>query len=145
MIKGLSHVAIRCSNILESVRFYTEILGLKEAFRMHGEDGNLATVYLYIAPSEYLELFANGSREGITGGDVIGMCHMCLETEDVYAAYEKVKQLGGSLDSQVKVGKAKCLMFWTHDPDGNSLEIMELPPESLHAQANMRFAEAEKL
>ena len=31
-------------------------------------------------------------------------------------------------------------MFWTHDPDGNALEIMELPPDSLQAKANARFA-----
>jgi lactoylglutathione lyase len=32
-------------------------------------------------------------------------------------------------------------MFWTHDPDGNQLEVMQLPPESLQAQANRRFEE----
>lgn len=69
------------------------------------------------------------------------MCHICLETADVHAAYEQVKNLGGPLDSPVKTGKSKCLMFWTHDPDGNSLEIMQLPPESLKAQANRRFEE----
>lgn len=144
MICGLSHIAIRCSDILESVRFYTEVLGLKEAFRMYGEDGALGTVYVYIAPSEYLELFAGGMREGTTANDVIGMCHICLETADVNAAYEQVRQKGGPLDSPVKVGKSKCLMFWTHDPDGNALEIMQLAPESLQAQANRRLAEAKE-
>lgn len=144
MIRGLSHIAIRCSNILESIRFYTEVLGLKEAFRMHGADGSLATVYLYIAPSEYLELFSGGAREGVSGGDVIGLCHICLETADVYAAYEQVKAMGGPLDTPVKVGLSKCLMFWTHDPDGNQLEVMQLPPESLQAQANRRFEGTEE-
>ena len=49
-VAGLGHAAIRTRDILDSVRYYTEVLGLREAFRMHREDGSLATVYLYIAP-----------------------------------------------------------------------------------------------
>lgn len=33
-----------------------------------------------------------------------------------------------------------CLMFWTHDPDGTQIEVMEMPPESLQARADRRFA-----
>ena len=40
MIKGLSHVAIRIRDIEASARWYTEVLGLCEAFRMHREDGS---------------------------------------------------------------------------------------------------------
>ena len=96
-VAGLSHVAIRTRDILESVRFYTEVLGLREAFRMHREDGTLATVYMFIAPGQYLELFSGGTREGEAGKDVIGFCPQ--------------------------------------------IEMMEMPPESLQAQADRRFSE----
>ena len=43
-VDGLSHAAIRTRDIEASVRFYTEVLGLPEAFRMHREDGSLGTV-----------------------------------------------------------------------------------------------------
>ena len=46
---------------------------------------------------------------------------------------------GGPLDSEVKRGNSRCLMFWTHDPDGTQIEIMEMPPESLQAQADQRL------
>ncbi len=138
-VSGLSHVAIRTRAILDSVRFYTETLGLREAFRMHREDGSLATVYLYIAPGQYLELFSDGVREGITGPDVIGLCHVCLMTEDIRRSYEAVKSAGGPLDTGIKRGKSQCWMFWTHDPDGTQIEIMEMPPESLQAQADRRL------
>ena len=137
---GLSHVAIRTRDILESVRYYTEVLGLQEAFRMHGEDGRLATVYLYLAPGQYLELFAGGSREGISGPDVIGPCHLCLMTENIEASYAAVRQAGGPLDTEIKRGKSRCLMFWTHDPDGTRIEMMEMPPESMQAQADLRIS-----
>ena len=31
-------------------------------------------------------------------------------------------------------------MFWTHDPDGTQIEIMEMPPESLQAQADKKYS-----
>lgn len=143
MITALSHVAIRTRNILDSVRYYTEVLGLQEAFRMMGQDGSLATVYIFIAPGQYLELFANGTRVGASGRDVIGMCHICLKTEDIHSAYAEVQARGGPLDSEIYTGKSKCLMFWTHDPDGTQIEVMEMPPESLQAQADRRLGERE--
>lgn len=138
-VSGLSHAAIRTADILDSIRFYTGVLGLREAFRMTGEDGALETAYLYLAPGQYLELFSGGARLGTSGPDVIGVCHLCLMTEDVRRSYEAVKAAGGPLDSPVKRGRSRCLMFWTHDPDGTEIEIMEMPPESLQAQADRRF------
>ena len=142
--EGLSHAAIRTRDILASVRYYTEVLGLREAFRMHREDGSLGTVYLSLAPGQYLELFSGGTREGTEGQDVIGICHLCLMTKDVRRSYEIVKNAGGPLDTEVKRGHSKCLMFWTHDPDGTRIEIMEMPPESMQAQADRRLAEEER-
>ena len=138
-VAGLSHVAIRTRDILESVRFYTEVLGLREAFRMHREDGSLATVYMYFAPGQYLELFSGGTREGTEGKDVIGFCHICLMTRDIRKSFEAVQQAGGPLDSEIRRGKSNCWMFWTHDPDGTQIEIMEMPPESMQAQADRRL------
>ena len=140
-VSGLSHAAIRTRSIADSLRFYTGVLGLREAFRMYGEDGSLATVYLFLAPGQYLELFAGGTREGISGPGVTGVCHLCLMTKDVERSYEAVRAAGGPLDSAVKTGGSLCRMFWTHDPDGTEIEIMEMPPESLQAQADRRFAE----
>ena len=138
-VAGLSHVAVRTRSILDSVRYYTDVLGLREAFRMFREDGSLATVYLSIAPGQYLELFSDGTREGITGPDVIGLCHLCLMTKDIRRSFDAVKAAGGPLDSEIKRGQSQCWMFWTHDPDGTRIEIMEMPPESFQAQADRRL------
>ena len=121
-VSGLSHVAVRTRSILDSVRYYADILGLKEAFRMYRDDGSLATVYMILAPGQ------------------IGFCHICLMTRDIRKSFEAVKEAGGPLDSEVRRGKSNCWMFWTHDPDGTEIEIMEMPPESMQAQANRRLS-----
>ena len=141
-VAGLSHAAIRTRRIQDSIRYYTDVLGMQEAFRMHREDGSLATVYLYIAPGQYLELFADGVREGISRPDVIGINHLCLMTKDIRKSYDAVRDAGGPLDSEIRTGQSRCLMFWTHDPDGTRIEIMELVPESMQAQADRRIASA---
>ena len=71
-VEGLSHAAIRVRSIDDSVRFYTGVLGLREAFRMYQEDGFPGTAYLYLAPGQYLELFSGGSRIPSAGPDQIG-------------------------------------------------------------------------
>ena len=144
VVTGLSHAAIRTRDIHASIRYYTEVLGLREAFRMHREDGSLATVYLYIAPGHYLELFAGGTESHTAGQNEIGMCHICLRTDDISRSFEAVRAAGGPLDSEIKRGQSRCLMFWTHDPDGTRIEIMELTPESMQAQANQRFTDDDK-
>ena len=50
-----------------------------------------------------------------------------------------MKAAGGPVDREIQRGKSQCWMFWTHDPDGTQIEVMEMPPESLQAQADARL------
>ena len=140
MITGLGHVAVRTSDIEKSVKFYTETLGLKEAFRLYGPEGELSIVYIYIAPDQFIELFVNGRKEHKTTDDEIGFCHISLQIDSVEKYYEEILSKGIEPDTGILLGRAKCRMFWVHDPDGNPIELMELPPESMQAQATARFA-----
>ena len=139
MIIGLGHAAVRTKDIEASVKFYTNIMGFKEAFRVHNQEtGNLNLVYLYIAPGQFIELFPNGSGEQSENGN-IGIKHICIEVDDIKKARDELAARGAPIDVDIKTGQSKCIQFWTHDPDGTKIELMELPPESLHAQANKRF------
>ena len=61
-------------------------------------------------------------------------------THNIQRSYETVRAKGGPLDSEIRRGLSRRLMFWTHDPDGTQIEIMEMPPESLQAQADKRLS-----
>jgi len=140
MIKGLGHAAIRASDIEKSAKFYIETVGFKEAFRMNNPDnGKVSMIYIYIAPGQFIELFPDGIGE-LPGNNDIGVKHLCVEVENAAAFLEILRAKGAPIDAELKTGKSKCIQFWTHDPDGNKIEFMELPPESLQAQANRRFA-----
>lgn len=144
MIKGLGHLAIRAGDIEETAKFYRETVGLKEAFRMYsGEENKLGAIYMYIAPSQFIEIFPDGGGEQ-SGGNVIGIKHICIEVSNAAEFQEKLRARGAPIDTELKTGISKCIQFWTHDPDGNKIEFMELPPESLQAQANLRIAKEGK-
>jgi lactoylglutathione lyase len=141
MITRIGHTAIRARDIEETARFYRDTLGLKEAFRMQSPDGNaLGCIYMYIAPSQFIEIFPEGSEEAPHTGKTIGHAHICYEVDNAAAFLEEVRARGAPIDVELKRGYSRCIQFWTHDPDGNSIECMELPPDSLQAQANERIA-----
>lgn len=139
MIKGLSHIAVRCADLGESIRFYTKILGFEEAFRLCGDDGLPYLVYLWIAPGQFLELFPNGVREQERGKDVKGFQHLCLEADDAEAEHRRLSDLGVVPDGGVTTGKAGGRQFWIHDPDSNPIEIMEMGPQSMQSAADGRM------
>ena len=147
--EGLNHAAIRTCSLEKSLRFYKEVLGLEEAFRVCRDDGTPAAVQIILQPGQYLELCAgNPNRKKSLLLHRIrrrlqsaGILHLCLMTPDIRRSCELVKERGGPVDSEILAGQSGGLKFWTHDPDGTRIEIMELTPDSMQAEADRRFAE----
>ncbi|MDR2807448.1 MAG: VOC family protein [Spirochaetaceae bacterium] len=141
MITRIGHCAIRARDIEKTAGFYTEVLGMQEAFRMRNPvDDTLASVHIYVAPSQFIEIFPHGSEQFPIHQNSIGHSHMCYEVDDAAAYLELVRSRGAPIDSELKKGYSRCIQFWTHDPDGNSIEFMELPPDCLQVAANNRIA-----
>jgi lactoylglutathione lyase len=140
MFKRIGHIAIRAKDIEKTAAFYRDILGMNEAFRMYnGEGGALSTIYLCAAPGQFIEIFPNGTEERPVENNSIGYSHLCIEVENAAKTQEELRARGLPIDKEVQTGLSKCKMFWTHDPDGNRMEFMELTGESLQAQAIARL------
>jgi lactoylglutathione lyase len=145
MTPHLGHIAIRARDAEKAAAFYRDVLGFPEAFRMHkpGEGDSppvLTGIYLYIAESQFIEIFPGGLTERQEGPGVTGPVHFCVEVDDAAAAQEEIRRRGAPIDKELGIGYSRCIQFWTHDPDGNAIEFMELPPDSLQQQANKRLA-----
>jgi lactoylglutathione lyase len=139
MIKRLGHLAIRARDIEKTATFYRDVLGLPEAFRMQDPSGaKLGSVHMFIAPSQFLEIFPGGTETRPTDQATIGLHHFCIEVDDAARALEEIRGRGAPIDTELKTGYSRCIQFWTHDPDGNALEFMELPPDCRQAEANAR-------
>ena len=137
---GLGHVAIRASNLEESLAFYAK-LGLQEAFRLPRADGaGVALVYLRIDETSFLELFPGGTEPPVGGPGRIGYAHACLLVEDIHAAYEAFTGRGVPTTGEPKLGGDGNWQFWVTDPDGTRIEIMQIMPDSLQARSAQELA-----
>ena len=135
MIQGIGHVAFRVKDMERSIRFYEDTLGFRRAFDIpRPENGEPWIVYLYGAGDQFLELFYGGTREVPGGDETIGFFHMCIAVDDIQDIWRKIMETGAPQDDAPKQGADFNWQCWTHDPDGNKIELMQLDPNSPQMQ-----------
>ncbi len=127
MITDLGHPAFAAHDVERSLDFYV-LLGIRESFRLHHEDGSLMLVYLHVAGDRFIEVFPGGpppdpDRRG-------SFMHLCLLTDDIDAVVEHLRENGAPIDQEPIVGLDHNWQAWTRDPDGNEIELMQLSEES---------------
>ncbi len=131
-IVGLNHVGISVPNLHEAVTYYTETMGFPEAFRIVDETGQPALVYVQVSGNTFVELQpANAQRPP-------GITHFGVHVEDMAAATATFKQRGANV-AETRVSSTNAILSNISDPNGIRIELLELPPESLHVQAMERW------
>ena len=129
LVKGIAHIALTVSDMDETLKFYREALGFEKAFETHDENDRPWIVYIHVGGDQFIELFyAQPGQEKTQGG--IGCNHMCFAVEDVQAVADHLVQAGYPLDAAPKRGRDRNLQCWTHDPDGNRIELMQMVEDS---------------
>lgn len=126
MITDLGHTAFRVYDLEKTLAFY-EILGIREAFRLHHQDGSLMLVYLHVGGQRFIEIFPGGPEPNTPSGSYF---HLCLQSDDIQADVATLKANGITLTQEIKTGLDHNLQAWLKDPDGNPIELMQLSPES---------------
>ena len=129
-IKGYGHTAFRVSDMEASIKFYREALGFEKAFEINDDNGNPWIVYMYIGDGQFIELFY-GDKNGERARGNIGYEHICLETLDIHKTADNIVKTGNPLDAAPDVKNDGNWQCWTHDPDGNRIEIMQMNADSL--------------
>ena len=131
-IQGLkfNHVAFRVRDFDASIRWYGDAFGATEAFRANQDDGAPQLVYLELAHGQFVELFPNGKNPIEQPHDPIGYGHYCLTVANLDAALAHLKTLGVEPVSSPRTGRAGQRLVFIADPDGNRIELMEIPTDS---------------
>lgn len=130
-ITGLTHKAYRVRNMEESLKFYSDCLGLEKMFELKDENGRDWLYYLHIAGRQYMELFYDGTAEaGIDMGE-----HICFEVDDIQAVVDRIRACGYKtiLNNQMNPvhGKDNNYEVFVRDPDGNLIELMQFGEDAL--------------
>jgi lactoylglutathione lyase len=138
-LASLGHVAIRVADIDRSVEFYCRTLALEEMMRLHRPDGALWLVYLRLTDDQFLELFPDAVGTRAPPPEANGLNHLCLTVHDLDVTLAWLAERGVPLARPLKTGADGNRQAWIDDPDGNRIELMEMAPGSLQAQAIARL------
>jgi lactoylglutathione lyase len=124
------HVAFRVADFERSIRWYEAAFGAREAFRSSHDDGSPQLVYVEVAPGQFVELFPNGKNPIQAPPEPIGYAHTCFLVDDLDAALAHLDAMGVTPANPPRTGRAGQKLAFVADPDGNRIELMEIPPES---------------
>ena len=117
---------LRVTDLDKSIEFYTTVLGMKELERHENTEYRYTLVFVgYEQGGTTIELTYNWDTNEYNMGNQFG--HLALGVEDIYAACDKIKSLGGNVTREagpVKGGTTH-IAFIT-DPDGYQIELIQL-------------------
>jgi catechol 2,3-dioxygenase-like lactoylglutathione lyase family enzyme len=129
---GLNHIAIAVPDIDKAVDYYTKTMGFPEAFRLKNDAGQVQLVYVQISKNTFIELLpANAQRPP-------GLNHFGVHVENMDKATAMWKARGAKV-GPINHSGTKAILSNIIDPNGVRMELAELPPESMHAQATARW------
>ena len=122
----LLHTMIRVGDLDRSIQFYTETLGMELLRKNDYPEGKFTLAFLGYGPESescVLELTHNWDTDSYDLGTGYG--HIAIETNDVYAACEKIRQRGGNITREPGPMKhGTTVLAFVEDPDGYKIELL---------------------
>ena len=121
------HTMIRVGDLERSLKFYTDVLGMKLLRRKDYPDGKFTLAFVGYGPeSEHavIELTYNWGTSQYDLGTGFG--HVALEVDDAYKACEEIKQRGGKVTRAAGPMKhGSTVIAFVEDPDGYKIELIQ--------------------
>jgi lactoylglutathione lyase len=122
------HTMVRVKELEPSLRFYCDLLGLKEVRRIENQGGRFTLVFL-CAPDDVeraqkdqaplVELTYNWDSEDYKGGRNFG--HLAYRVENIYETCQRLMEGGVTINRPPRDGH----MAFVRSPDGISVELLQ--------------------
>ena len=121
------HTMLRVGDLVQSIAFYTEVLGM-QLLRQHDYPEGRFTLALLgygdEASHTVLELTHNWDTSSYELGNGYG--HIALAVPDAAAACAEIKQRGGRVVREAGAMKhGSTVIAFVEDPDGYKIELIE--------------------
>jgi len=121
------HTMIRVGDLERSIRFYTEVLGMKLLRRHDYPDGKFTLAFVGYGPESeqaVIELTYNYGVDRYELGSGFG--HVALEVEDASKACDEIKKRGGKVVREAGPMKhGSTVIAFAEDPDGYRIELIQ--------------------
>jgi len=132
-VVGINHIALAVPDVEKAVDYYTKTMGFPEAFRVKTPQGKVQLVYVQVSKNTFIEI------QSIAADRPAGIYHFGVHVENVKAATEMWKARGANVKEIRPSSGTKAILSNVIDPNGVRMELLELPPDSLHQQASDRW------
>jgi lactoylglutathione lyase len=121
------HTMLRVGDLDRSLKFYTEVLGMKLLRRTDYPEGKFTLAFVGYQEERdgaVLELTFNW---GVDKYDIgTGYGHVALEVDDAYAACAEIKRRGGTVTREAGPMKhGSTVIAFVQDPDGYKIELIQ--------------------
>ena len=126
----LLHTMLRVGNMERSVKFYTEVMGMKLLRTTDRPDQKYSLAFVGYgdeSDTAVIELTYNYGVEKYEMGGAFG--HLAIEVPDAYKACATVKEKGGVVSREAgPVKGGSTVIAFVQDPDGYKIELIEHKP-----------------
>lgn len=123
----LLHTMLRVGDLQRSIKFYTEILGMKLLRQKEYPKGKFTLAFLGYGDEKKhtaLELTYNWDTDHYDLGSGFG--HLAIEVDDVYKAAERIRAAGGKIIREPgPMNAGTTLLAFVADPDGYEIELLQ--------------------
>jgi lactoylglutathione lyase len=121
------HTMLRVGDLEKSLRFYTEVLGMRQLRRNDYPDGKFTLAFVgYGEESDaaVLELTYNWGVDNYEPGNAYG--HIAIAVDDAIQACAEVKRRGGKVVREAGPMKhGTTVIAFVEDPDGYKIELIQ--------------------
>jgi len=121
------HTMIRVGDLDRSIRFYTEVLGMKLLRRHDYPDGRFTLAFVGYGPESEQAVLELTYNYGVDRYDLgSGFGHVALEVENAAKACDEIKQRGGKVVREAGPMKhGSTVIAFVEDPDGYRIELIQ--------------------
>ena len=121
------HTMIRVNHLDESIKFYTEVLGMNLISKSDYPDGEFTLAFLSYGKTKQdpcIELTYNYGKHSYDMGNAFG--HIALSTDDIYQTCSKVKEAGVKVVREPGPMKhGTTVIAFIEDPNGYKIELIQ--------------------
>lgn len=122
----LLHTMLRVGNLEDSIRFYTDVLGMQLLRRKDYPEGNFTLAFVGYGEEDcntVIELTHNWDTDSYDTGTGFG--HIAIEVDDVYTAVDEVQARGGKvIRAAGPMNAGTTIIAFVEDPDGYQIELL---------------------